>query len=206
MKPNIRGFSRSHMSPGLFGWVARFSNQNQSLIVEYRMPLRKNWLIRMTKDPQVTIIQSRSGFIHIVRAQRERSQSNSIRTNRLKSRMATLAVLVVVFAIILVAAFSQIAPQQRDSQLNNSQLGMKVREPPAHCSDSEVISISNLQNALSGLPSNLNILEKSASVELGGYRLTSITVDCYSQRFRLKITEAKVKSTWKLKKIARLEN
>ena len=206
MKPNIRGFSRSHMSPGLFGWVARFSNQNQSLIVEYRMPLRKNWLIRMTKDPQVTIIQSRSGFIHIVRAQRERSQSNSIRTNRLTSRMATLAVLVVVFAIILVAAFSQIAPQKRDSQLNNSQLAMKVQESPAHCSDSEVISISNIQNALSGLPSKLKILERSASVELGGYRLTSIIIDCQSQRFSLKITEAKVKSTWQLKKSARLEN
>ena len=206
MKPNIRGFTRSHMSLGLFGWKARVSGQNHSLIVEYRMPLRKNWLIRMTKDPQVTIIQSRSGFIHIVRPQRERSQSNSIRTNRLKSRMAAFAALVVVVAILLHGDFSQIAPQRSDSQINDSQLAMKVLEPPAPCSDGEVVSISNIQNALSGFPSRLKILERSASIELGGYRLTSITVECQSRRFRLKITEAKVKSTWKLNKTARLEN
>lgn len=206
MKPNIRGFTRSHMSLGIFGWKARVGGQNHSLIVEYRMPLRKNWLIRMTKDPQVTIFQSRSGFIHIVRPQRERSQSNSIRTNRLKSRMTAFAALVVVVAILLHGDFSQIAPQRSDSQINDSQLAMKVLEPPSQCSDSEVISISNIQNALSGFPSRLKILERSKSIELGGYRLTSITVDCQSQRFRLKITEAKVKSTWKLKKTARLEN
>jgi len=194
------------MSLGLFGWKARVSGQNHSLIVEYRMPLRKNWLIRMTKDPQVTIIQSRSGFIHIVRPQRERSQSNSIRTNRLKSRMAAFAALVVVVAILLHGDFSQIAPQRSDSQINDSQLAMKVLEPPAPCSDGEVVSISNIQNALSGFPSRLKILERSASIELGGYRLTSITVECQSRRFRLKITEAKVKSTWKLNKTARLEN
>ena len=194
------------MSLGLFGWKARVSGQNHSLIVEYRMPLRKNWLIRMTKDPQVTIIQSRSGFIHIVRPQRERSQSNSIRTNRLKSRMAAFAALVVVVAILLHGDFSQIAPQRSDSQINDSQLAMKVLEPPAPCSDGEVVSISNIQNALSGFPSRFKILVRSASIELGGYRLTSITVECQSRRFRLKITEAKVKSTWKLNKTARLEN
>jgi hypothetical protein len=120
--------------------------------------------------------------------------------------MAAFAGLVVVSAIILVGPFSQIAPQQSDSKMNDSQLAMKGLEPPSQCSDSEVISISNIQNALSGLPSKLKVLEKSASIDMGGYRLTSITVDCQSQRFRLKITEAKVKSTWKLKKTARLEN
>lgn len=206
MKPNIRGFTRSHMSPGLFGWTARVSGQNHSLLVEYRLPLRKNWLIRMTKDPQVTIIQSRSGFIHIVRQPRQRSQANSIRNIRFNPKMAAFAGLVVVSAIILVGPFSQIAPQQSDSKMNDSQLAMKVLESPEQCSDSEVMSISNVQNALSGFPSRLKILEKSTSIELGGYRLTSISVECQSQRFRLKITEAKVKSTWKLKKTARLEN
>jgi hypothetical protein len=90
--------------------------------------------------------------------------------------------------------------------MNDSQLAMKVLESPAPCSDGEVVSISNIQNALSGFPSRLKILERSASIELGGYRLTSITVECQSRRFRLKITEAKVKSTWKLNKTARLEN
>jgi hypothetical protein len=206
MKPNIRGFTRSHMSPGLFGWTARVSGQSHSLIVEYRLPLRKNWLIRMTKDPQVTIIQSRSGLIHIVRPQRERAQGNSIRTHRFKSRRAAVAGLVVVVAIFLVGAFSQIAPQQSDSKMNDSQHAVKVLESPDQCSDSEYVSISNIQNALIGVPSELKILERSKSIELGGYRLTSITVECQSQRFRLKITEAKVKSTWKLKKTARLEN
>ena len=206
MKPNIRGFTRSHLSPGLFGWTARVSGQNHSLIVEYRMPLRKNWLIRMTKDPQVTIIQSRSGLIHTVRPQGERSQGDSIGTYRTNPRIAAFAGLVVVVAIVLVGAVSQTAPQQSDSQMNDSQLAMKVLESPAPCSDGEVVSISNIQNALSGFPSRLKILERSASIELGGYRLTSITVECQSRRFRLKITEAKVKSTWKLNKTARLEN
>jgi hypothetical protein len=120
--------------------------------------------------------------------------------------MAAFAALVVVVAILLHGDFSQIAPQRSDSQINDSQLAMKVLEPPAPCSDGEVVSISNIQNALSGFPSRLKILERSASIELGGYRLTSITVECQSRRFRLKITEAKVKSTWKLNKTARLEN
>jgi hypothetical protein len=170
------------------------------------MPLRKNWLIRITKDPQVTIMQSRSGFIHIVGPQRNRSQENSNRTNRLNPIMAAFAGLLVVIAVLLVGTFSQTSPQQSDSQMNDSQLAMKVLESPEQCSDSDVRSISNLQNALSGLPSKLKILEKSASIDMGGYRVTSITVECHSQRFRLKITEAKVKSSWKLKKSARLEN
>lgn len=194
------------MSPGLFGWTARVSGQNHSLIVEYRMPLRKNWLLRINQDPQVSIMQSRSGFIHIVRTQRERSHGNTIRTNRFKSRRAAVAGLVVVVSIFLVGAFSQIASQQRDSQMNESQPAMKVLGSPAQCSESEVLSTSNLQNALSALPSKLKILEKSASIDMGGYRLTSITVECQSQKFRLKITEVKVKSAWKLKKTARLEN
>ena len=194
------------MSPGLFGWTARVSGQNHSLIVEYRMPLRKNWLLRINQDPQVTIMQSRSGFIHIVRTQRECSQSNSIRTNRFNSKRAAFAALAMAIAILLVGALSQMSPQQSDSQFNDSQLEMKVLESPAQCTESEVLSTSNLQNALSGLPSKLKILEKSASIDLGGYRLTSILVECQSQSFRLKITEAKVQSTWKLKKAARLEN
>lgn len=206
MKPNIRGFPRSHMSPGLFGWTAGVSGQNHSLIVEYRLPLRKNWLIRMTKDPRVTIIRSRSGFIHIVRPQRNRSKSNSIQANRFKPLMAAVAGLAVVIVILLVGSFSQIAPLQNDSQIKDSQLAIRGLESPAQCLDSEVVSTSNVQNALSGLPSKLKLLEKSASVELGGYRSSSVTVECQSQRFRLKITEAKVKSTWLLKKTARLEN
>ncbi len=206
MKPNIRGVARSHMSPGLFGWTARVSGQNHSLIVEYRMPLRKNWLLRIDKDPQLTIIQSRSGLIHIVRPQRERSQVSSIRTIRFNRKRAAFASLAMAIAILLVGAFSQIASQQRDSQMNESQPAMKVLGSPAQCSESEVLSTSNLQNALSALPSKLKILEKSASIDMGGYRLTSITVECQSQKFRLKITEVKVKSAWKLKKAARLEN
>ena len=194
------------MSPGLFGWTARVSGQNHFLIVDYRMPLRKNWLIRITTDPQVTIIQSRSGFIHIVRPLRKRSQRKSIRTNRPKSRMAAFAGMTVVIAIFLVGPSSQITPQLSESQINDSQLAMKVLESPKQCSDGEVISISSIQNALSGFTSRLKILETSTSIELGGYRLTSITVECQSQRFRLKITEAKVNSTWQLKKSARLEN
>lgn len=170
------------------------------------MPLRKNWLIRIAKDPQVTIMQSRSGFIHIVRPQRERSQVSSIRNIRFNSKRAAFAALAMAIAILLVGTLSQMAPQQSDSQFNDSQLEIKVLESPAECTDGDVLSTSNVQNALSGLPSKLKILEKSASIELGGYRLTSITLACLSQRFRLKITEAKVKSTWKLKKAARLEN
>jgi len=206
MKPNIRGFTRSHMSPGLFGWTTRVSGQNHSLIVEYRLPLRKNWLLRINQDPQVTIMQSRSGFIHIVRPQRGRSQGRSIRTIRINSNSAAFAALATAIAILLVGTLSQMALQQSDSQFNDSQLEMKVLESPAQCTDSEVMSISNVQNALSGLPSDLKILEKSASIDLGGYRLTSVLVECQSQSFRLKITEAKVQSTWKLKKTARLEN
>jgi hypothetical protein len=194
------------MSPGLFGWTARVSGQNHSHVVEYRMPLRKNWLIRITKDPQVTIMQSRSGFIHLVRPIEDHSQVNSIRNGRFNSKMASLAALTIVIAIPLIWVTSPMAPQQSDSQFNDSQLEIKVLESPAECTDGDVLSTSNVQNALSGLPSKLKILEKSASIELGGYRLTSITLACLAQRFRLKITEAKVKSTWKLKKTARLEN
>ena len=206
MKPNIRGFTRSQMSPGLFGWTARVSGQNHSHVVEYRMPLRKNWLIRMSKDPQATIIKSRSGTIHIVRPQRARTQGISTRTNRVKSRMAVFAALSTVVAVLFVGANVEIAPQQSDSQINDSQLDMKGLESTAQCTDGDVLSTSNVQNALSGFPNRLKILEKSASIELGGYRLTSITVECESQSFRLNITEAKVKSSWKLKKTARLEN
>lgn len=160
----------------------------------------------MTKDPQVTVIQSRSGLIHTVRPQGERSRGDSIGTYRTNPRIAAFAGLVVVVASVLVGAVSQTSPQQSDSQMNDSQLTMKVLESPAPCLDGEVVSISNIQNALSGFPSRLKILERSASIELGGYRLTSITVECQSLRFRLEITEAKVKSTWKLNKAARLEN
>ena len=66
--------------------------------------------------------------------------------------------------------------------------------------------MTNLGNALSGSPSKLKILEKSASIEMGGYRLTSMTVECQSQKFRVNVTETMFKLTWKLKKAARLEN
>ena len=221
MKPNIRGIARSQMSLGLFGWTARVSGQNRFLLVEYRMPFRKNWLIRMTRDPQATIMQSRSGFIHIVRPQTVHSIDKTRTANRFNPKIAAVAGLAVVITILFVGTLSQIPRQRGDSQMqdsqmqdsqmkesqmNDSQLDMKVLDSPAPCSDDEVMSISNVQNALSGLPSKLKILDRSASVQLGGYRLTSITVDCQSQRFRLKVTEAKVKSTWKLKKTARLEN
>jgi hypothetical protein len=120
--------------------------------------------------------------------------------------MAAFAGLIVVIAVLLVGTLSQMAPQQSDSQFNDSQLDMKALESPTQCTQSEALSSSNVQNALSGLPSKLKILEKSASIDMGGYRLTLVTVECQSQRLRLKITEAKVKSTWKLKKTARLEN
>jgi hypothetical protein len=120
--------------------------------------------------------------------------------------MAVFAALSTVVAVLFVGANVEIAPQQSDSQINDSQLDMKGLESTAQCTDGDVLSTSNVQNALSGFPNRLKILEKSASIELGGYRLTSITVECESQSFRLNITEAKVKSSWKLKKTARLEN
>lgn len=194
------------MRPGLSGWTSRVSGQGHSLIFEYRLPFRKNWLIRKAKDPQITIVQSRSGFIHIGKPHKNPSQVNSHRTNWFNPKTASLSGLVVVIAILFVWVFSQVAPQQSGLQKKDSQLAMELVKPPAQCSDSDVISTSNIQNALNGLPSKLKIVERSASVELGGYRLTSITVECQLQRHRLKITEAKIKSTWKLKKTARLEN
>lgn len=180
--------------------------QVHPLVVEYRMPLRKNWLIRMTKDPQATIIQSRSGSIHIVRPQMQRSKGKSIRTMRFSPLVGSIAALALVVAFMSIVTSSPKTREQIDSRKSDTQLPLENLDAPAHCSDSTAVSISAVENALSGLASRLKILEKSEPIELGGYRLTSLIVQCQSQRFTVKITEAKLNSNWQLKKLARLEN
>ena len=211
MKPNIRGYARSQMRPGLYGWTPMVSGRDHSLIIEYRMPLRKNWLIRMNRAQQSTVVQctlvqSRTGSIHIVRRQLGRSRNQPIRTKSFNQALASFGAVVSLGALLMFGTLDQPVPNQDDSLKINTQSPLEDLAPTAECSDAEVVSSSNLANALSGLPSQLRILERSESIELGGYRFTSLIVECRTQRFQVKITEAKMNSIWKLMKTARLED
>ena len=182
------------------------SGQDHSPIIEYRMPLRKNWLIRMTSAPQSTLVQSRTGSIHIVRRQLGRSRNQPIQTKSFNLVLASFGATVSLGALLMVGTVHQPVPNQDESLKINTQPPVEDLAPPVDCSDTEVVSKSNVANALNGLPSKLRILERSESIELGGYRLTSLIVECRTQKFQVKITEAKMNSTWKLMKTARLEN
>ena len=206
MKPNIRGYARSQMRPGLFGWTPMVSGQDHSLIIEYRMPLRKNWLIRMTRAPHSTLVQSRTGSIHIVRRQLGRSRNQPIRTKSFNRVLASFGAVVSLGALLMFGTLTKPSPNQDGSLQINTQSPVVDIAPPADCTNAEVVSTSNVANALSGLPSKLRILQRSEPIELGGYRLTSLIVECRTQKFQVKITEAKMNSTWKLMKTARLEN
>jgi len=194
------------MRPGLSGWKATASDPNQYLIVEYRLPLRKNWLIRSAQNPNASICQSRSGLIHLAKPLEKDSQNNSSKKRRFKLFRFSVIALALLVPIIWMGISNQLFPAQIYSQESYAQVAARDSASISNCSDSEVVSMTNLGNALNGSPSQLKILEKSASIELGGYRLTSMTVECQMQIFRVKITEAKFESAWKLKKAARLEN
>ena len=199
------------MRPGLSGWTPMVSGQEHSPIIEYRMPLRKNWLIRINRAQQSSVVQSslvqsRTGSIHIVRRQLERSRNQTLRTKSFNLVLASFGVAVSVGALLMVGTLDQPGPDQHDSLQSNTQSPLKDLAPPAECTDAEVVSTSNVANALSGLPSKLRILQRSEPIELGGYRLTLLIVECRTQRFQVKISEAKMNSTWKLMKTARLEN
>ena len=206
MKPNIRGHTRSQMRPGLFGWTSMVSGQDRALIIEYRLPFRSNWLIRMTKAPDAKLVQSRTGSIHIVRRQLERSRNQTLRTKSLNLVLASFGAVVSLGALLMFGTLTQQGPDHDDSLQINSQSHVENLAPPAECTDAEVVSTSNVADALSGLPSQLRILERSESIELGGYRLTLLIVECRTRRFQVKITEAKINSIWKLMQTARLEN
>jgi hypothetical protein len=120
--------------------------------------------------------------------------------------LASFGVAVSVGALLMVGTLDQPGLDQDESPKINTQSAVENLAPPAECSEVEVVSTSNVANALSGLPSQLRILERSESIELGGYRLTSLIIECRTQRFQVKITEAKINSIWKLMKTARLEN
>ena len=187
------------------------SGQEHSPIIEYRMPLRKNWLIRINRAQQSSVVQSslvqsRTGSIHIVRRQLERSRNQTLRTKSFNLVLASFGVAVSVGALLMVGTLDQPGLDQDESPKINTQSAVENLAPPAECSEVEVVSTSNVANALSGLPSQLRILERSESIELGGYRLTSLIIECRTQRFQVKITEAKINSIWKLMKTARLEN
>jgi hypothetical protein len=199
------------MRPGLSGWTPMVTGQDHSPIIEYRMPLRKNWLIRINRAQQSsvvqsTLVQSRTGSIHIVRRQLERSRNQTLRTKSCNLVLASFGAAVSVSALRMVGTLDQPVPNQDESPKINTQSPLKDLAPTAECTDAEVVSTSNVANALIGLPSKLRILERSESIELGGYRLTSLIVECRTQKFQVKITEAKMNSTWKLMKTARLEN
>ena len=211
MKPNIRGFARSQMRPGLSGWTPMVSGQEHSPIIEYRMPLRKNWLIRINRAQQSsvvqsTLVQSRTGSIHIVRSQFGRSRNQTIRTKSFNLVLASLGAVVSLGALLMFGTLDQPVPNQDQSPKINTQSAVENLAPTAECTDAEVTSTSNVANALSGLPSKLRILKRSESIELGGYRLTSLIIECQKQRFPVKITEARLNSIWKLMKTTRLED
>ena len=211
MKPNIRGYARSQMRPGLYGWTPMVSGQDHSQIIEYRMPLRKNWLIRMNRAQQSTIVQStlvqsRTGSIHIERRQLGRSRSQPIRTKSFNLVLASLGAVVSLGALLIFGTLDQPVANQDESLKINTQPDAENLAPPAECTDAEVVSQSNITNALSGLPSKLRILQRSEPIELGGYRSTSLIIECQKQRFPVKITEARLNSIWKLMKTTRLED
>ena len=187
------------------------SGQDHALIIEYRIPLRKNWLIRINRAQQSsvvqsTLVQSRTGSIHIVRRQLERSRNQTLRTKSFNLVLASLGAVVFLGALLMFGTLTQPGPDQDDSLQSNTQSPLKDFAPTAECTNAEVVSTSNVANALSGLPSQLRILQRSEPIELGGYRLTSLIIECRTQRFEVKITEAKINSIWKLMKTARLEN
>ena len=199
------------MRPGLSGWTPMVSGQEHSPIIEYRMPLRKNWLIRINRAQQSTVVQStlvqsRTGSIHIVRRQLERSRNQPIRSKSFNLVLASFGAVVSLGALLMFGTLDQPVPNQDESLKINTQSAVENLAPPAECTDAEVVSTSNVANALVGLPSKLRILVRSESIQLGGYRLTSLIIECRTQKFQVKITEAKMNSTWKLMKTARLEN
>ncbi len=195
MKPNIRGLPRSHMKPGLLGWSAKSGDLKAAVLVRYRFPFSRNWLIRAALQPSAQLNQSRTGYVYLI------SPKVKIHTDKHHARLAVfIAASVVVPSIpIIWPAFS--LETQEIKKVESRSLDALPK-----CSEGDFESLPALQSALSGLPSDLTVLEKRNSSQLGGYRGTEFRMQCENQIQEVFVSEVRIGSTWKIKKVARLEN
>lgn len=193
MKPNIRGFSRSEMHPTLLGWKAKVSTADQFVVVKYRLPLRRNWLIRKTKDPSTLAYQSRAGSIHLVKT--DLRVFPKLNLPGLKLLLVSVIALAVGAAILVASAAST-----RGITSNTSSA------QPSICTTNDLLSLPMLESTINGLPSNRVLLERKILSQIGGYRASSMSIRCGDQTYDLFVSEVKVGSIWKLNKAARLEN
>lgn len=201
MKPKIRGFPRSQMQPGVMGWVLKTNDQVWE--IQYQVPLRRNWLIRMNGKPGAQLVQSRSGSIHVLAVRDKPSSVSRGKQTLTAGGLALSCAIGFLFWFDYEANRSGAHGETATSSATSAPL---VVDESYDCKSKNLISIANLESTINGMTSNLKVLTKQVVVQLGGFRGTTLMLQCDTQTFRVNVSEIRVDSIWKLSKASRLEN
>ena len=204
MKPNIRGYPRSQVHLGFQGWRLS-NNQGRGYLVSYNFPLQMNWLIRLEKNVNAKLVQSRDGYVYLLR-QVDNSDGarrfSPVRVRKLFSSSLVLLIGVSFWMGLSTISTSKLEPATKSASSSDtpSNLGDET------CSFDQSVSLASLQSLLGGRSTTLELLEKTEVLVLGGYRGLRMKIACGSEEYLVEASLIKVNSEWKLKKVARLDN
>lgn len=192
LKPNIRGYPRGSLRPGLRGWRVRGS---QGGTVLYRLPWRRNWVHQMCGAASTQLLVSRSGRVYLLR-------DFSAQVRLRKSYMALLAA-----ATILGLGAIGLSVLSDDTSSKPAVTEMKPSQSPElGCIDgfkdpSDLVS----KWALGNLHNGIRISESNV-ILLGGIKSTRLKIECFDKEQNFKSLWVKANKEWKLKNLVRLEN
>ena len=195
-KPNIRGYPRASLRPGLSGWL---SVGNPGQVFKYRFPWRRSWIHLLLADPQAQPLLARSGYVH-VRIQ----TSIRVRGGSVSQRPIT----VFLTSSIVALAALLLWPSQDQGISKTS-----TKDPQANASVSETTTCQQalekpkqvIADWISGQTSLIRVQEKDEII-LGGVRSNILTLTCDDLYAEYRVTFVRVKDIWQLKNLVQLEN
>jgi len=206
LKPNIRGYARSKMNPGLIGWVAT-SFSGDEVTIRYRAPWRVNWLLSSKADATLLPLQARSGLVHLVVARKKRENrtlASRIWKAEISPRLRPLLFVLFFGLALLVSSWLQvpIGAEKSVSATPSSKNQIQLES----CDESSFVELSQLEQLLNSSQTSLRLISTGEDVFLGGIRSQTARLACGAKQAEVRLKFLLVNNSWKLSRAVRLGN
>lgn len=203
-RPNIRGVPRRGLRLGLSGW----RDTNSDLLIRHRLPWRSSWTARLSAEPNLRPMLSRSGLVFLI----SNESAQNIRQERdksvpHKSKLVFAALVALIFSVIMTLAIGSPRPHtktQPDNQANASTSSGSAT--PLGCESTLVEPQKQIEAWIGGEQSSRLEITELQRQQIGGVQSRVIRVGCEAKSAVLQLTLVLQEKTWTLKKFARLEN
>lgn len=195
LRPNIRGVERRSLRFRAAGWHETKSGR----IIQHRLPWRKSWIARISGDPNLAPMSSRSGSVFLTRQvtpeESEKLQKTSVRIRQGFAIAITTTLIFTIATLTLSQKTEPSLPAAAPLSAAAQSCEQVLAKPEKH-----------VEAWLSGSRSSILKISELHRQQIGGVQSRVVEISCESKSTSIQVILTLRQNKWTLKKFARLEN